>query len=95
MRSVVSPGHVSNIPTSIALIQVEGRGLKAALWRYFASWGREFCVYALLMTYSDAYMVVLGWVEMDLPEPRSMVQRRVAGLRTTMGTSLVFVIRRV
>jgi len=35
-------------------------------------------------------MVVLGWVGMDIPEPRLMVQRRLSGLRTPMGISLFF-----
>ena len=95
MRSTVIPIHVANLPDSMALIQVEGTGMKAALWRYFASQGRDFCVYALLMTYSGAYMVVLGWVGIELPEPRSMVQRQVAGPRTPIGMSLFFVFSRI
>jgi len=42
MRFAVSPGHVSNLPASMTLIQVERTGLKVALWRYFASCVRDF-----------------------------------------------------
>ena len=45
--SDVRPGHVANRPAPLASIQVEGTGLKAALCRYFTSFGRVACVYAL------------------------------------------------
>ena len=40
-------------------------------------------------------MVVLVWIGMDLPEPRLMVQRWVAELRTPIGMSLFFVCGRI
>ena len=46
-RLDVRPGPVGNRPVSIAFIQVEGTGLKAALCRYFACFGRVDCVYGL------------------------------------------------
>jgi len=95
MKSTVRLGHMSNLPASMTLFQVEGTEMKAALWRYFAKWGKDIYVYALLMTYSGVYMVVLGWVRMDLPELRSMVQRLLIGLRTPMRVSLFSVFRRI
>ena len=46
-RSDVRSGQVANRPASMALIQVEGTGLKTVLCRYFASFGRIDLVYVL------------------------------------------------
>ena len=46
-RSDVSPGHVVKKPSSMALIQVDGTGLKAAWCRYITKSRSVFWVYAL------------------------------------------------
>ena len=47
-RSEVRPGQVVNNPASMATIQVEGTGLKAAWWRYTSKSRSVFWVYVLL-----------------------------------------------
>lgn len=47
-RSEVRPGQVVKNPASMATIQVEGTGLKAAWWRYTTKSRSVFWVYALL-----------------------------------------------